>query len=58
MIGSSVRRAAAKLAALTAGLMLVGGALGAGSAVAAIPFGPGPQLHHTVQPQPAPGTCH
>ncbi|MGN6607340.1 MAG: hypothetical protein ACTHMS_10085 [Jatrophihabitans sp.] len=28
------------------------------AALAAIPYGPGPQRTYTVQPQPAPGTCH
>lgn len=28
------------------------------SAAHALAYGPGPQGHYTVQPQPAPGTCH
>jgi hypothetical protein len=58
MIGSSTWRAAAKLGALSTALTLFGWAVGAASAAAAIPIGPGPQVHYTVQPQPAPGTCH
>jgi hypothetical protein len=35
-----------------------GTAAGAPSAAAALPVGPGPQEHYTVQAQPAPGSCH
>jgi hypothetical protein len=43
------------VAAATTCLVLVFGA--AGTAVADVPVGPGP-TNYTVQPQPAPGTCH
>jgi hypothetical protein len=33
-------------------------ASGSAGAPAAVPVGPGPQPRYTVQPQPAPGTCH
>jgi hypothetical protein len=58
MIGSSVRRAAAKIGSLSATLVLAGWVVGVGSADAAIPVGPGPEVNYTVQPQPAPGACH
>ena len=55
----SVRRGsvAAAVASLVAGTML-GTASPSASAAPPIPFGPGPQVHYTVQAQPAPGTCH
>ncbi len=58
MTGSSTRRAAAELGALSVALTLAGWAVRAVSALAAIPIGPGPQRHYTVQPQPLPDTCH
>jgi hypothetical protein len=40
--------------AVAAALLLVPAA----SALAAIPYGPGPLAHYRVQPQPAAGSCH
>jgi hypothetical protein len=40
--------------AVTASALLIGAA---GTAVADVPVGPGP-TYYTVQPQPAPGSCH
>lgn len=35
-----------------------GGSASGGGSSGAVPVGPGPQSRYTVQPQPAPGSCH
>ena len=45
-----------RLVAALAGVVAV--VMGCGIASADVPVGPGPSADYTVQPQPAPGTCH
>ena len=51
-----MRRALRILTVALAGVLV--GSVGNALAASHLPYGPGPQAHYTVQPQPAAGHCH